>query len=169
MFVCLDWAVPCVWTLVFHVHLYPTTHVAGFVCSCGCVVAHLTDAWRSTTVNVYMHHVRTCTYVHTLYAITVGPLFTFYIHTHTLAKKTHTHTHTHTQMLPLSTNIREAYKNGQDDEQNFIQNLALFLCTFLRDHAILIEQKVQYREHSHTHCRDQLLYHPCVSYVGDHF
>lgn len=45
------------------------------------------------------------------------------------------------QMLPLSTNIREAYKNGQDDEQNFIQNLALFLCTFLKEHAMLIEQK----------------------------
>lgn len=45
-------------------------------------------------------------------------------------------------MLPLSTNIREAYKNGQDDEQNFIQNLALFLCTFLKEHAAIIEQKV---------------------------
>ena len=48
----------------------------------------------------------------------------------------------HPKMLPLSTNIKEAYKNGQDDEQNFIQNLALFLCTFLKEHAILIEQKV---------------------------
>eukprot|EP00731_Ephydatia_muelleri_P027685 Em0019g558a len=45
------------------------------------------------------------------------------------------------QMLPLSTNIKEAYKNGQDDEQNFIQNLALFLCTFLKEHAAIIEQK----------------------------
>ena len=44
-------------------------------------------------------------------------------------------------MLPLSTNIREAYKNGQEDEQNFIQNLALFLCTFLKEHAMLVEQK----------------------------
>ena len=44
-------------------------------------------------------------------------------------------------MLPLSTNIREAYKNGHEDEQNFIQNLALFLCTFLKEHAVLIEQK----------------------------
>lgn len=46
-------------------------------------------------------------------------------------------------MLPLSTNIKEAYKNGQDDEQNFIQNLALFLCTFLKEHAAIIEQKVR--------------------------
>lgn len=44
-------------------------------------------------------------------------------------------------MLPLSTNIRDAYKNGKEDEQNFIQNLALFLCTFLKEHGILIEQK----------------------------
>ena len=49
------------------------------------------------------------------------------------------------QMLPLATNIREAFKNGQDDEQNFIQNLALFLCTFLKDHAVLIEPKVSPR------------------------
>ena len=48
-------------------------------------------------------------------------------------------------MLPLVTNIREAFKNGQDDEQNFIQNLALFLCTFLKDHAVLIEPKVCWR------------------------
>ena len=46
------------------------------------------------------------------------------------------------QILPLSTNIREAYKNGLDDEQCFIQNLALFICTFLREHGLLIEQKV---------------------------
>ncbi|XP_064403448.1 exportin-1-like [Halichondria panicea] len=45
------------------------------------------------------------------------------------------------QMLPLSTNIREAYKNGQEDEQNFIQNLALCLCTFLKEHGMLVEQK----------------------------
>lgn len=44
-------------------------------------------------------------------------------------------------MLPLSTNIRDAYKNGKEDEQNFIQNLALFLCTFLKEHGMLIEQK----------------------------
>lgn len=45
------------------------------------------------------------------------------------------------QMLPLTTNIRDAYKNGQEDEQNFIQNLAMFLCTFLKEHAMLIEPK----------------------------
>ncbi|XP_018302324.1 exportin-1 isoform X3 [Mycetomoellerius zeteki] len=44
-------------------------------------------------------------------------------------------------MLPLETNIREAYAAGQDQEQNFIQNLAMFLCTFLKDHGELIEKK----------------------------
>ncbi|XP_059485052.1 exportin-1 [Neocloeon triangulifer] len=45
------------------------------------------------------------------------------------------------QMLPLNTNIREAYSRGQDAEQNFIQNLAMFLCTYLKEHGSLIEQK----------------------------
>jgi exportin-1 len=45
------------------------------------------------------------------------------------------------QMLPLTTNIREAYKNGLDDEQFFIQNLALFICTFLKEHQQLVENK----------------------------
>lgn len=44
-------------------------------------------------------------------------------------------------MLPLETNIREAYAAGQDQEQNFIQNLAMFLCTYLKDHGELIEKK----------------------------
>jgi len=44
-------------------------------------------------------------------------------------------------MLPLNTNIRDAYKHGRDDEQNFIQNLSLFLCAFLKEHSQLIEKK----------------------------
>lgn len=44
-------------------------------------------------------------------------------------------------MLPLNTNIREAYSRGQDAEQNFIQNLAMFLCTYLKEHGSLIEQR----------------------------
>ncbi|KAJ4428918.1 exportin-1 [Periplaneta americana] len=45
------------------------------------------------------------------------------------------------QMLPLNTNIREAYARGQDQEQNFIQNLAMFLCTYLKEHGTLVEKK----------------------------
>jgi len=44
-------------------------------------------------------------------------------------------------MLPLTTNLRESYANGRDDEQNFIQNLALFLCSFLKEHGNLLERK----------------------------
>lgn len=46
-------------------------------------------------------------------------------------------------MLPLETNIKEAYQGGTDDEQNFIQNLSLFLCTFLKEHAQLVEKKAE--------------------------
>lgn len=45
------------------------------------------------------------------------------------------------QMLPLETNIRDAYAFGQDEEQNFIQNLAMFLCTYLKEHGGLVEKK----------------------------
>ncbi len=50
------------------------------------------------------------------------------------------------QMLPLTTNIKEAYKHGQDSEQNFIQNLSLFLCTFLKEHGQLVEKKTDLSE-----------------------
>ena len=49
-------------------------------------------------------------------------------------------------MLPVSTNIKEAYKQGSNDEQNFIQNLSLFLCTFLKEHGLLIEKKPDLNE-----------------------
>lgn len=49
-------------------------------------------------------------------------------------------------MLPVTTNIKEAYKHGKDDEQNFIQNLSLFLCTFLREHGQLVERKTELSE-----------------------
>ncbi|KAI5638839.1 exportin 1-like protein domain-containing protein [Phthorimaea operculella] len=44
-------------------------------------------------------------------------------------------------MLPLTTNIREAYNAGRDQEQVFIQNLALFLCTYLKEHGELLEKR----------------------------
>eukprot|EP00061_Rhincodon_typus_P018614 g47849.t1 len=50
------------------------------------------------------------------------------------------------QMLPVNTNIRLAYANGKDDEQNFIQNLSLFLCTFLKEHGTLVERTMELRE-----------------------
>lgn len=44
-------------------------------------------------------------------------------------------------MLPLHSNVRQAYAAGVDQEQNFIQNLAMFLCTYLKEHGTLLEQK----------------------------
>ena len=45
------------------------------------------------------------------------------------------------QMLPLETNIREAYASGQDQEQNFIQNLAMFPLT-LRNMDNLLRKRI---------------------------
>lgn len=47
-------------------------------------------------------------------------------------------------MLPIETNIREAYASGNDAEQQFIQNLALFLCTFLKERGSLVEKRQLY-------------------------
>lgn len=44
-------------------------------------------------------------------------------------------------MLPVETNVKDAYKKGSDQEQNFIQNLALFFCTFLKEHGQLLEKQ----------------------------
>ena len=49
-------------------------------------------------------------------------------------------------MLPFNINLKEAYKNGNSDEQNFIQNLSLFLSTFLKEHGSLIEKTVECKE-----------------------
>jgi exportin-1 len=37
-------------------------------------------------------------------------------------------------VLPLSLNLADVYENSSDDEQNYIQNLALFLSNFLGAH-----------------------------------
>lgn len=50
------------------------------------------------------------------------------------------------QILPLTINLRDAYRNGSSDEQNFIQNLSLFLSTFLREHGSKIEKNQEYRQ-----------------------
>ena len=60
-------------------------------------------------------------------------------------------------MLPLSTNIKEAYKHGRDDEQNFIQNLSLFLCTILKEHGQLIEKRTELSETLLEVCDDSTL------------
>ena len=42
-------------------------------------------------------------------------------------------------MLPVDTNIREAYSNGHDAEQQFIQDLALFFCAYLKGNVTIIK------------------------------
>ena len=37
-------------------------------------------------------------------------------------------------MIPPSTNIAEVYENSTDDDQEFVQNLALFLTSYLSAH-----------------------------------
>lgn len=43
------------------------------------------------------------------------------------------------EMLPLTTQVRDAYERGTTDEQHFIQNLAIFYCTYLKGNSSLIE------------------------------
>jgi len=50
------------------------------------------------------------------------------------------------KILPLNINLKDAYRNGNSDAQNFIQNLSLFLRSFLKEHGSLIEKKSEYRE-----------------------
>ncbi|OXA47591.1 Exportin-1 [Folsomia candida] len=45
-------------------------------------------------------------------------------------------------MIPLPIDLRDAYSRGGDDEQQFIQNLAMFLSTFLRKHESLVARHV---------------------------
>lgn len=49
-------------------------------------------------------------------------------------------------ILPRTTCIKEAYAKGTDDEQQFIQNLSLFLCTYLKEHGSYLERNSQYNE-----------------------
>lgn len=43
------------------------------------------------------------------------------------------------QMIHPNTNMDQVYRTGSDAEQNFIQNLAVFLSTFLKEHGTLVE------------------------------
>lgn len=43
------------------------------------------------------------------------------------------------QMIGQNANMNHIYANGNDMEQEFVQNLAIFLCTFLKEHGKLVE------------------------------
>lgn len=42
-------------------------------------------------------------------------------------------------MLPSTVDMKSAYAAGSNDEQNFIQNLALFISIYLKEHGTLVE------------------------------
>ena len=48
--------------------------------------------------------------------------------------------------MPLTIDLKAAYRSAKDDDQKFIQNLALFLSNFLREHGVLIERKPDLKE-----------------------
>jgi exportin-1 len=66
-------------------------------------------------------------------------------------------------MLPLNINLKDAYRNGNSDAQDFIQNLSLFLTSFLKEHGNLIEKNPDYREL----LNDSLNYLVLISEVDD--
>lgn len=50
------------------------------------------------------------------------------------------------QVLPLSTDIKSVYSKGSDDEQKFIQNLAMFLASYLKEHVQIVEKAAELHE-----------------------
>jgi exportin-1 len=50
-------------------------------------------------------------------------------------------------MLPLSTDIKAVYSKGSDDEQKFIQNLAMFLASYLKEHVQIVEKSGELHEY----------------------
>jgi exportin-1 len=48
--------------------------------------------------------------------------------------------------MPLSIDLKSAYRSAKDDDQRFILNLALFLSSFLKEHGILIERTPDLKE-----------------------
>jgi len=48
--------------------------------------------------------------------------------------------------MPLTIDLKAAYRSAKDDDQRFIQNLALFLSNFLKEHGILIERTADLKE-----------------------
>jgi exportin-1 len=43
-------------------------------------------------------------------------------------------------IIPTTTNLKESYRVARSDDQSFLQDLAMFLCTFLGNHLLPLEQ-----------------------------
>jgi exportin-1 len=48
--------------------------------------------------------------------------------------------------MPLTIDLKVAYRSAKDDDQRFIQNLALFLSNFLKEHGVLVERTPDLKE-----------------------
>lgn len=48
--------------------------------------------------------------------------------------------------MPLTIDLKTAYRSAKDDDQKFIQNLALFLSSFLKEHGVLVERTADMKE-----------------------
>lgn len=66
------------------------------------------------------------------------------------------------QMINQNTSMNHIYANGCNSEQEFVQNLAMFLCTFLKEHGKLVED-VKYVDY----LNQALLYLVMISEVED--
>ncbi|XP_017473193.1 PREDICTED: exportin-1 [Rhagoletis zephyria] len=66
------------------------------------------------------------------------------------------------QMIGQNPNMSNIYANGSSTEQVFVQNLAMFLCTFLKEHGKLVED-VKYIDY----LNQALLYLVMISEVED--
>ena len=48
--------------------------------------------------------------------------------------------------MPLTIDLKTAYRAAKDDDQKFVQNLGLFLSSFLKEHGILVERTNDLKE-----------------------
>ena len=46
----------------------------------------------------------------------------------------------------MTIDLKTVYRTAKDEDQNFIQNLALFLSSFLKEHGLLIERSNDYKQ-----------------------
>lgn len=76
------------------------------------------------------------------------------------------------KMLPLSTDLKEVYGKSNSRDQEYIQNLALFLCNFFTAHLGVIEKipNADYLQHGHyyliliSQIEDREIFKICLEY-----
>ncbi|KAF2745634.1 hypothetical protein M011DRAFT_469294 [Sporormia fimetaria CBS 119925] len=76
------------------------------------------------------------------------------------------------KIIPLSLDLKSTYPHSNSDDQEFVQNLALFLCTFFTEHLSLIENlmNTDFLTHGHfyliriSQVDDRELFKICLEY-----